>query len=130
MIRMPQTLLAVVTGAALSGPLAAQEATLGLGGILRGLDKVNGSLTDLELANGATAEFGRLNVTLEECRYPTGNPAGDAWAYIVIRDQNQEAPVFSGWMVASSPALNALDHARYDVWVLRCKTDAADGASE
>jgi hypothetical protein len=29
-------------------------------------------------------------------------------------------PVFSGWMVASSPALSALDHPRYDVWVLNC----------
>ncbi|MGB0800115.1 MAG: DUF2155 domain-containing protein, partial [Planktomarina sp.] len=27
-----------------------------------------------------------------------------------------------GWMVASSPALNALEHPRYDIWVLRCKT--------
>ncbi|MGB0439332.1 MAG: DUF2155 domain-containing protein [Paracoccaceae bacterium] len=31
-------------------------------------------------------------------------------------------PVFEGWIIASSPALNAMDHARYDVWVLRCNT--------
>jgi len=33
-----------------------------------------------------------------------------------------DKPVFKGWMIASSPALNALDHPRYDVWVLRCIT--------
>jgi hypothetical protein len=31
--------------------------------------------------------------------------------------------VFSGWMIADSPALSALDHARYDVWILRCLTE-------
>lgn len=30
--------------------------------------------------------------------------------------------IFSGWMFASSPALNALEHAVYDVWVIDCKT--------
>ncbi|MGB1970407.1 MAG: DUF2155 domain-containing protein, partial [Paracoccaceae bacterium] len=32
---------------------------------------------------------------------------------------------FMGWMVASSPALNPLDHRRYDVWVLRCAMSEA-----
>ena len=30
-------------------------------------------------------------------------------------------PLFSGWMFASSPALNALEHPVYDVWVIDCK---------
>lgn len=30
--------------------------------------------------------------------------------------------IFSGWMFASSPALNALEHPVYDVWVIDCKT--------
>ncbi|MEC8294787.1 MAG: DUF2155 domain-containing protein, partial [Pseudomonadota bacterium] len=34
--------------------------------------------------------------------------------------------MFRGWMMASAPALNALDHARYDVWPLRCNTPAAE----
>ena len=36
---------------------------------------------------------------------------------------NREQTIFSGWMLASSPALNALEHPRYDVWVLRCITE-------
>ncbi|HBK91552.1 MAG TPA: hypothetical protein DDZ68_07785 [Parvularcula sp.] len=34
--------------------------------------------------------------------------------------------VFSGWMFASSPALSALQHPVYDVWVIDCKTVKAD----
>lgn len=92
------------------------------GAVLRGLDKVSGQIEDMEFRNGDTLNFGRLEVTLGECRYPKGNPSGDAYAYLVIRESDDLTPRFEGWMIASSPALNALDHARYDVWVLRCKT--------
>jgi hypothetical protein len=34
--------------------------------------------------------------------------------------------VFSGWMFASTPALNALEHPVYDVWVIDCKTVVVD----
>ena len=98
------------------------EAARAPGAVLRGLDKVTGDLTDLELKNGQTQTFGRLTVTLEECRFPVGNPSGDAYAYLVIRADDDSRPIFAGWMIASSPALNALDHPRYDVWVLRCAT--------
>lgn len=105
-----------------AGVGAAQEqASVGIGAVLRGLDKINGQARDLELANGESAEFGRLDVELGQCRYPEGNPAGDAYAYLTIRDQAGGAVLFSGWMLASSPALNALEHPRYDIWVLRCK---------
>jgi len=98
------------------------QATTADGAVLRGLDRVTGALEDLELANGESRKFGRLAVTVSECRFPAGNPAGDAYAYLVIRAEGAERPAFEGWMIASSPALNALDHPRYDVWVLRCIT--------
>jgi hypothetical protein len=34
--------------------------------------------------------------------------------------------IFSGWMFASSPALSALQHPVYDVWVIDCKTVKVD----
>ncbi len=107
----------------IAGPALAQDVTTANGVILRGLDKVDGSLTDIELATGQSGDYGRLNITLGECRYPAGNPSGNAYAELTIRERGGEAPVFSGWMISATPALNALDHARYDVWVLRCKTE-------
>lgn len=100
-----------------------QAVSQGTGAVLRGLDKVSGEVTDFELPNGGVAEFGALRVDMTECRYPAGNPAGDAFAFLNIWESDATAPAFSGWMIASSPALNALDHARYDVWLLRCKTE-------
>lgn len=100
----------------------AREAERGTGAVLRALDKISGAVEDVTLRNGARTELGRLEIRLEECRHPAGSPATDAWAFLEIRDAGEPEPVFRGWMVASSPALNPLDHARFDVWVLRCTT--------
>ncbi|WP_368373221.1 DUF2155 domain-containing protein [Rubellimicrobium arenae] len=91
-----------------------------VGGIVRVLDKINGTTSDLQLRNGETADIGALTVTMGDCRYPTDNPAGDAYILLSIRTKQDDAAVFEGWMVASAPALSALDHPRYDVWALRC----------
>lgn len=107
----------------LAEPALSQQATIADSGVeLRALDKVSGEVVDFELTPGQTKQLGRIQVTLNECRYPTGNPAGDAFAFLVIRNAGEVLTVFEGWMVASSPALNALDHSRYDVWALRCIT--------
>lgn len=107
---------------ALPGAALAQKVTSADGAVLRGLDRLSGELTEYELPVGGTLRHGTLEVTLNECRYPSDNPAGDAFGHLLIRDTRVETPVFEGWMVASSPALNALDHMRYDVWLLRCNT--------
>ena len=101
---------------------AQQQTNQAPAAVLRALDKYTGSVVDIELRVGTFQRFGRIEVILTECRYPAGNPAGDAFAGLQIRETGQDAPVFSGWMVASSPALNPMEHPRYDVWVLRCKT--------
>lgn len=99
--------------------IAATEAQ---GAILRGLDKVNGQTRDIELPNGGTAEVFGLDVAMSDCRVPADNPTGDAYAHLTIWNRGQAQAIFEGWMIASSPALNALDHNRYDIWVLRCIT--------
>lgn len=86
---------------------------------LRALDKLLGQPTDVELSMGQTVVFGRIAIRAIECRYPARDPGGDAFAHLEVLDLEGNA-LFDGWMVASSPALNALEHSRYDVWVLRC----------
>lgn len=109
--------MVVVIVAACAMPVTAQVAT-GRGADLRALDKINGNVADISIRAGETVSFGRLRVTLTECRYPANNPTGNAYAWLVI-DQGPDR-LFEGWMIASSPALNALDHPRFDVWVTDC----------
>ncbi|MGR3495766.1 DUF2155 domain-containing protein [Citreimonas sp.] len=120
MIRAALLALALTASAA----AAQQEETVvtGTGAILRGLDKLNATVDDLTLQAGDSTVFGRIEIVLGECRYPEDDPAGNAYAFLTIREAGVAQPVFRGWMIAASPALNPLDHQRYDVWVLRCTT--------
>lgn len=115
------SVLAIGTGAALSQGSAVRTGA-GTGAVLRTLDKVSGEVVDVEMATGQTMAYGPLQVTLHECRFPANNRSGDAFGLIQVVDARQVKELFAGWMVASSPALNALEHPRYDVWVLRCLT--------
>jgi hypothetical protein len=103
-----------------SGQSSGSEFTDSDGARLRFLDKLTSDTGDVTLSRGQAAKFGRLVVQLDSCRYPTGNPASDAEAHLTITEETTESRLFSGWMLASSPALSALDHPRYDVWVLTC----------
>lgn len=115
--------LALVLGLALGGPGVAQDIVApGTGAVVRGLDKLSGKVSEITVPAGASQALDRITITLGECRYPEGNAAGDAFAFLTIEEVGKPDPVFRGWMIASSPALNALDHPRYDVWVLRCTT--------
>ena len=96
------------------------EAAEAPGAVLRGLDKVSGEVTEMQMRVGERRRLGRIEVTLGACRYPSDNPAGEAFAWVEVRSDGRAKADFAGWMIASSPALSALDHARYDVWVMRC----------
>ncbi len=105
-----------------AAPVFAQQVENAQQGEIRVLDKITGNSTDLVMDAGETAQVNHLSITMGECRYPINNPSGDAFAELTIVYQDEETPVFSGWMLASAPALNAMEHPRYDVWVLRCIT--------
>lgn len=124
MIRLAAALgLALTATAALVGEASAEEVEVAKGAMLRGLDKLTGEVQDLSIENGKVAQMGRIMIALGECRYPAGNPSGDAFAYLAIGEVSAPDPIFTGWMIASSPALSAMEHRRYDVWVLRCITE-------
>lgn len=106
----------------LASPVAGQQTATAPGGVLRVLDKTTGLVTDLELRSGESARVGHLTIALGDCRYPAANPAGDAFEWLTIVYRDAPEPVFQGWMIASAPALNPMDHPRYDVWALRCTT--------
>ena len=88
--------------------------------VFSGLDKITGRTQDFTLAVGESVAFGRLQLSLAECRYPAADPTSDAYAELTITDHQANARLFAGWMIASSPALSALDDPRYDVWVISC----------
>ena len=100
--------------------------------ILQGLDKVTARISTIQAPIGEEVTFGTLVITARTCRKRPPEETPETTAFLeVIDDKPGEPPrlVFSGWMFASSPALSALEHAVYDVWVIDCKIVAASGES-
>ena len=103
-----------------AGPVMALDMADAPGASLRILDKLTGEVQDVTLGRGQSMTTGRLTVQLDACRSPADNTVAEADAHLTIMDASSPEPVFSGWMLATAPALSAMDHPRYDVWVLRC----------
>lgn len=99
-------------------PARAAEALLG------GLDKVTATVTQIRAPIDQPVRFGALEITVKACvkRPPEETPESSAFLQITETPPDQpKRQVFSGWMFASSPALNAMQHPVYDIWVLDCR---------
>ena len=114
--------LAAAVAAVSVAAAMAQEAVNAPGALLRGLDTIAGRTQDISIDVGETIQYGRLNITVHDCRYLPENPAGNAFALLTISSAASGKLFFEGWMLSSSPALSSMDHQRYDVWLIRCRT--------
>ena len=91
--------------------------------ILQGLDKTTARVSRIVVPVGESVTFGSLTIEAEACDKRPPEETPEAAAFLKIVEQRpDEAPVerFSGWMFASSPALSAMEHPVYDIWVLDC----------
>lgn len=92
--------------------------------VFSGLDKITGRIISFDVAINETVRFGALEVTPKACysRPPTEQPATDAFVEVdELTLQGELKRIFSGWMFAASPGLNAVEHPIYDVWLTDCK---------
>jgi hypothetical protein len=93
---------------------------------LRGLDKMTGRPVNIFAPIGVPVHFATLTITARYCYSTPPSETPETTAFVEIYDRRadqSEHKVFSGWMLASSPSLNGLQHPLYDVWVISCKTN-------
>ena len=98
--------------------------------VLRALDKVTARTQDFTVQIGDSLEYGSLTVEAVHCEKRPPEELPETFAFLKIQDaklngkgeDSEPETVFSGWMFATQPALSALDHGVYDVWVIGCKT--------
>ncbi|MDH3240576.1 MAG: DUF2155 domain-containing protein [Alphaproteobacteria bacterium] len=124
--------LAVLVLAASSAGARAED-LVGDGVLLQGLDKVTARITEIPVPLGTAVQFGTLQITAYRCLKRPPEETPESKALLEIRDARPGEPgsvLLKGWMFASSPALNALEHPVYDVWVKDClnaKSSAESG---
>jgi hypothetical protein len=116
----------VVLVTATAAPAAAREVA-----VLQGLDKVTARISTIDAPIDSSVRFGSLEITARACQKRPPEETPESAAFLEIRDikpGEAAVTVFSGWMFASSPALSALEHPVYDVWVIDCKNDSSSSA--
>ncbi|KKC31107.1 glycosyl hydrolase family 5 [Devosia psychrophila] len=89
-----------------------------------GLDKITGRITRFDVYIDETVLFGALEITPHACYSRPSTEAQRTSAFLEVDQRSLTGVskrIFSGWMFADSPALNAIDHAIYDVWLVECK---------
>ena len=120
---------AVLLSAVLGGPAAAAPFEVA---VLQGMDKVTARVSTIEAPVGEVVKFGTLEIIARHCdkRPPEETPESasflDIWE---VRQGEAAISLFRGWMYASSPALSALEHPVYDVWVLDCRKSSSKAPS-
>jgi hypothetical protein len=100
-------------------PLAHPVATLA------GLDKITGRITRFDVYIDETVLFGALEITPRACYSRPASDSVQRTSTFLEVDQRSlggtAKRIFTGWMFADSPALSAVDHPVYDVWLIECK---------
>lgn len=89
-----------------------------------GLDKITGRITKFDVYIDETVQFGALQITPRVCytRPPTETQRTSVFIEVdQVSLNGQISRIFTGWMFADSPALNAIDHAVYDIWLEDCR---------
>lgn len=93
--------------------------------ILQGLDKETARIQTFGGKVGSVVSFRTLEIAIRRCQKTPPQLKPEKAAFLQIYDVDPETKkkklVFSGWMFASSPALSAMDHPTYDIWVRDCK---------
>lgn len=100
--------------------------------VFAALDKVTARISPLNATLNNTEGFGALKVTARACYSRASTEAPKTSAFVEIDEvllDGSTRRIFSGWMFAESPGLNALEHPVFDLWLTECANPARTAAS-
>lgn len=92
--------------------------------VFSGIDKITGRITNFDVYIGETVQFGALQVTPKVCYSRDDTEAQKVTTFVEVDEITLDRKIrriFTGWMFADSPGLNAVEHPVYDVWLIECK---------
>lgn len=92
--------------------------------VFAGIDKITGRITTFDVYINETVQYGALQVTPKVCYSRDDTEAQKIDGFIEVDEITLDRKIrriFSGWMFADSPGLNAVEHPIYDVWLTGCK---------
>lgn len=125
-------LVAVVAGVLIGAVPTTAERMSNQVAVFAALDKVTARIKSLEVPVNETVDFGALKITARVCysRPPTELPKTTVFVEIDETDLDGSVKrLFTGWMFAESPGLNAVEHPVFDIWLTGCRKPIGGGGS-
>ncbi|EJF78427.1 DUF2155 domain-containing protein [Bartonella birtlesii] len=95
--------------------------------VFSGLDKITGITTRFEVSLGEVYQYGALQVTPRACYTSSKDEPTRTTGFVEVNEimlDKKVRRIFTGWMFADSPGLNAVEHPIYDVWLKDCKQNS------
>ncbi|MQY48259.1 DUF2155 domain-containing protein [Rhizobiales bacterium RZME27] len=92
--------------------------------VFAGIDKITGRITAFDVYVNETVQYGALQVTPKVCYSRDDTEAQKIDGFVEIDEITLDRKIrriFTGWMFADSPGLNAVEHPIYDIWLTGCK---------
>ncbi len=126
-VNLRPVLFALTVVAVLAGPMSNRAIAERLENPVAeftGLDKITGRIINFDVYIDETVQFGALQVTPRVCYSRTEEEEPKTTTFVEVDEITLDRKIrriFTGWMLAESPGLNAVEHAVYDVWLQSCK---------
>ncbi len=90
---------------------------------MQAMDKITGRVNIIEVPVGGEIKFGSFSIVVRSCKTRPEEEIPENFAFVDVTDKSfdqEEFNIFKGWMFSSQPAVNAVEHPIYDVWLLKC----------
>ena len=90
---------------------------------LQAMDKITGRVSEVDVPVNGLANFGTFSILVRKCVTTPPEETPENTAFVDVVDNyksNHPVNIFKGWMFSSTPALNAVEHPIYDIWLLKC----------
>ena len=95
--------------------------------VFSGIDKITGRIHTFDVYIDETVQFGALQVTPRVCYSRPNTEAPKTTTFVEVDEITLDSNIrriFTGWMFADSPGLNAVEHPVYDIWLKDCKMES------
>lgn len=92
--------------------------------LMQAMDKVTGRVNKITVPVNGKISFGDFSLVLRACKKRPAEETPENFAFIDVTDKSfgsDEYNIFRGWIISSTPGINAIEHPIYDVWLLECQ---------
>lgn len=96
---------------------------------MQAMDKITGRVSLIDVPVNGEVKFGSFSIVVRACKSRPPEETPENYAFVDVADETlngEQLNIFKGWMLSSTPALNAVEHPIYDVWLLKCTNTSVD----